>query len=199
MTSLRVWLLIGLSLCLGVGNGLAHITPPVILTSNRAALVGMFGKVQKVFARDVRLSVSERDLLRQQWGWKPDEEVYRFYVHRDHQGNLLGAVIFLTQFTMHGPVRVAVGLQPDGKVKDAQVVELTEETFYWIKPLLDQGLPQVYIDQNSQDSFALSGRFEQASLGNMPRFYARIVASLIQRAAILYDVTFLRGVCLEYV
>lgn len=85
-----------------------------------------------------------------------------------------------------------MGLQPDGTVKDAQVVELTEESFYWLKPLLDQGLPQAYVGRDSSGSFGLSERFAQARLDSMPRFYAQIVASLIQRATILYDVTLLR-------
>ena len=56
------------------------------------------------------------------------DDAGKFYVGRDEQGRMVAATVFLTEFTIHGPVRVAVALGPDGKVKGATVVELTEET-----------------------------------------------------------------------
>lgn len=157
------------------GVALAHITPPVVLVSDREALVGSLAGAQRLFVREVRLTESERQAIRKQIGWTPDENFYRFYIGRDAQGRTVAATIFLTEFTIHGPVRVAVGLGPDGKVKGATVVELTEETYPWMMPLLDA-----------------QARFLAANLGkgldSMGQFYGEIVASLIQRAALLYDV-----------
>jgi hypothetical protein len=118
--------------------------------------------------------------------------VYRFYLGRDAAGQLVAAVTFLTEFTIHGPVRVAVGLGPEGKISSARVVELTEETFSWLKPLLDKNLTQDYVGRNSQASFTLGERFAQTSIESMPHFYGQIVASLLQRAAILFDITILQ-------
>jgi len=101
-------------------------------------------------------------------------------------------VIFLTEFTIHGPVRVAVGLGSDGRVREAKVVELTEETYPWLKPLIDQGFTRDYTGRGSQGSFGISERLTRAGLESMPRFYAHVVASLIQRAAILFDITVLK-------
>jgi hypothetical protein len=131
-------------------------------------------------------------MIRQQWGWSPEDDLYRFYLGRDAAGQLVAAVIFLTEFTIHGPVRVAVGLNPDGTVKDAKVVELTEETLPWLQVLLDQNLLQDYVGQDSRGNFALGGRFAATHIDSMPHFYGQIVASLIQRAAILFDVTVLK-------
>lgn len=186
------WLTLLLLIPLGVQVALAHITPPVILVSDREAVVGMLQGAKRFFVREVRLSAEEKELIRKQWGWRPEEDFYRFYLGRDGEGRLVAAVIFLTEFTIHGPVRVAVGLGPDGKVKDAKVVELTEETFPWLKPLLDQHLTHDYIGRDSRASFAVSERFERVHLESMPHFYAQIVASLIQRGAILYEVTILK-------
>ena len=101
-------------------------------------------------------------------------------------------MIFLTEFTIHGPVRVAVGLGPDGHVRGATVVELTEETYPWLKPLLDQDFTRDYAGKGSQDRFEVNERWVRAGLDSMPQFYAQVVASLIQRAAILFDVTVLQ-------
>jgi hypothetical protein len=163
-----------------------------VLLSEQDAVRGMTGGATKFFVREVRLTAEERGMIRQQWGWQADEELYRFYLGRDAAGQLVAAVIFLTEFTIHGPVRVAVGLHPDGTVKDAKVVELTEETLPWLQGLLQHNLVQDYVGQDSRGNFALSGRFAPAALGSMPSFYGQIVASLMQRAAILFEVTVLK-------
>lgn len=191
-TRVGSWPGILLFVVIGVQVAFAHVTPPVVLMSDRDAVLSMLTGARKYFVREVRLSAEERGLIQKQWGWRPEEDFYRFYLGRDEQGRLVAATIFLTEYTIHGPVRVAVGIGPDGKVKGARVVELTEETFPWLKPLLDQNLTQDYVGRGSGASFALSDRFEKTRLESMPRFYAEIVASLIQRAAILYDVTFLQ-------
>jgi hypothetical protein len=181
-----------LTCCLGVSSVLAHITPPVVLLSEQDAVRGMTGGATKFFVREVRLTAEERETIRQQWGWRAEDDLYRFYLGRDAAGQLVAAVIFLTEFTIHGPVRVAVGLNPDGTVKDAKVVELTEETLPWLQGLLQQNLVQDYVGRGSRGNFALSGRFAPASIDSMPYFYGQIVASLMQRAAILFEVTVLK-------
>jgi hypothetical protein len=185
-------LTLSLSLTWGAGVGLAHITPPVVLISERDAVLAMTGGAKKFFVREVRLSQEEREAIQRQWGWRPEEERYRFYIGREEAGQLIAAVIFLTDFTIHGPVRVATALGPDGKVRDASVIELTEETYPWLKPLIDQGFTHDYAGRGSQGSFGLSERWARAGLDSMPQFYAQVVAGLIQRAAILFDVTVLK-------
>src|SRR5918999_646110 len=169
-----------LALTWGAGVGLAHITPPVVLISERDAILGMTGGAKKFFVREVRLSPEEREAVQRQWGWRPEDELYRFYIGRDEAGQLIAAVIFLTEYTIHGPVRVAVGLGPDGTVRDAQVVELTEETYPWLKPLMDQDFTRDYAGRGSQGSFGVSERWARVGLESMPQFYAQVVASLIQ-------------------
>ena len=186
------WVIVSWALLLSVGSALAHITPPVILASDRDAIVAMTSGATKFFVREVRLTAEERQDIDQRWGWQPEDPLYRFYLGRDAGGQLVAAVTFLTEYTLHGPVRVAVGLGPDGKVRDARVVELTEETFPWLKPLIDQNLTQDYVGRDSQASFTLAERFARAHLESMPHFYGQIVVSLIQRAVILFDVTLLK-------
>lgn len=190
--TLRLCVVLLCALFLGIGVVGAHITPPVVLLSERDAILGMMGNASRFFVREVKLTSEERSVLQQRWRWQPEEELYRFYLGRDAAGQLVAAVTFLTEMTLHGPVRVAVGIGPDGKVKDAKVVELTEETFPWIQPLLNQHFTQDYIGRDSQASFTLDARFARVYLESMPHFYGQIVASLIQRAVILFDMTILQ-------
>ena len=172
---------------LAAGPAAAHITPPVVLASDRDALLDLLAGARRFFVREVRLSAAERDAIQRRAGWTPDEDFYRFYLGRDADGRLVAAAVFVTEFTVHGPVRVAVGLDADGRVRGARVVELTEETYPWVKPLLDGHLERVWVGRDSRARFAPSERV-QAGLDSMPLFYAQVIAGLVQRAALLWDV-----------
>lgn len=163
---------------------LAHITPPVVLASDRDAIVGLLAGARRFFVREVRLTPAEKQTIRQQTGWSPDDDFYRFYIGRDDQGRVVAATVFVTEFTIHGPVRVAVSLGPDGKVKGATVVELTEETYGWVKPLLDRQFARAYVGRDARGTFAVSA----GGGDSMAQFYGQVIASLIQRAAMLYEV-----------
>jgi hypothetical protein len=163
---------------------LAHITPPVVLASDRDVIVGLLAGARRFFVREVRLTPTEKQTIRQQTGWSPDDDFYRFYIGRDDQGRPVAATVFLTEFTIHGPVRVAVSLGPDGRVKGATVVELTEETYGWVKPLLDRQFAREYVGRDARGPFAVSA----GGGDSMAQFYGQIIASLIQRAAMLYEV-----------
>jgi hypothetical protein len=172
------------------GVAAAHVTPPVVLMSDRDAVVTLLVGAQRFFVREIRLRPAEQAVIQQQSGWTPDEEFYRFYLGRDDQGRLVAGAIFVTEFTIHGPVRVAVSLGPDGKVRGAAVVEVTEETYPWVKPLIDADFARDYAGQDGRGQFRLSDRLSR--LDTMPRFYGQVVASLIQRAALLFEVGVLK-------
>jgi hypothetical protein len=96
---------------------------------------------------------------------------------------VIGAVLFLSEFTIHGPVRVAAAIGPDGKIKGASVVEVTEESYTWVKPLLDGGFLRRFSGRDARAALGAAGDVG----GSMPRFYADVIARLIARAAALYD------------
>ena len=187
---------IGLALLLLLGLSshtvLAHMTPPVILLSERDAVVSMTAGASKFFVREVRLTPEERETLKQQYRWQPEDDMYRFYLGRDNAGQLVAAVIFLTEFTMHGPVRVAVGLNPDGTLKAAKIVELSEETLPWLQHFLAPEVLRSYNGQGRQGNFTFSTELTRTISQNMAQFYGQIVLSLLHRGTILFDMTVLR-------
>jgi len=185
-------LTLAVALAIGVGIGLAHITPPVVLVSDQDAVLNMMSGAKKFFVREVRLASEERDAIQKQWGWRPEGDLYRCYLGRDDAGQLVAAVMFLTEYTIHGPVRVAVGIGADGKIKGAQVVELSEVTYPWLKPLIDQDFTRDYVGRDSRSNFGLSEGLRKMRLDSLSEFYAQVVASLIQRAAVLFDVAVLK-------
>jgi Na+-translocating ferredoxin:NAD+ oxidoreductase RnfG subunit len=174
-----------LAVLLTTSTASAHITPPVVLVSDRDAVASLLSGARRLFVREVRLGPADRDAVRKQVGWSPDEDFYRFYLGRDDAGRLVAAVVFLTEFSIHGPVRVAVAVGPDGKVKGAAVTEVTEETYVWVKPLIDQNFTKEFVGQGATGQFAVNA---PGGAQSMPRFYGQLIAGLVQRGAALVEV-----------
>ena len=103
---------LGLALALACPAA-AHLTPPVVLVSDRDAVVSLLSGAQRFFVREVRLSAQEQTAIKQSSGWTPDEDFYRFYVGRDEGGRMVGALVFVGDATIHGSVRVAVAHEHD--------------------------------------------------------------------------------------
>ena len=166
---------------------LAHLTPPVVLVSDRDAVVSLLSGARRFFVREVRLGDKEKAAIKQASGWTPEEDFYRFYVGRDDQNGMVGALVFVADTTIHGTVRVATALGPDGKVRGASVVELTEETYPWVKPLIDEQFTRDWVGHDSTGRFALSDRVARARPNSMTQFYGEVIGNLVRRAALLYD------------
>jgi hypothetical protein len=180
------------ALAIPSGVALAHVSPPVVLSTEADTLRSMMGRAEGLVVRKIRLDPAQRRSLRQGCGCKAGDSTYRAYLPGP-EGGRAAAVIFVSEPTQHGPIRVAVGLDRDGRVTAARIVEVTEESLHWLKPLIDQDLPGDYVGRGSGDDFGISERFEKMRLESMRRFYARVVSSLIRRAAVLYDVALRRG------
>jgi hypothetical protein len=155
-----------------------------VLASDRDAIAGLLGGSSNYLVREERLSPAQKHEVKRQTNWTPEDDFYRFYVGRDDRGRMVGAAAFVSDFTIHGPVRMAVALGEDGKVKGASVVEVTEESYTWVKPLLDQGITRSFVGLDARGSFAAPA----VSGGSMSRFYAGVIAGLVRRAAVLYEV-----------
>jgi hypothetical protein len=168
------------------GPARAHLTPPVVLVSDRDAVLTLLAGARRFFVREVRLSAQEKAAIKHASGWTPDDDFYRFYVGRDEQGAMVGALVFVGDATIHGSIRVAVALGPDGKVRGAAVVELTEETYPWVKPLVDEQFTRDWVGHDSQSRFVLSERLARVRSNSMTQFYGEVIASLVQRGALLY-------------
>ena len=169
------------------GPAAAHLTPPVVLVSDRDAVVSLLSDAQRFFVREVRLSAQEQTAIKQASGWTPEEDFYRFYVGRDEGGRMVGALVFVGDATIHGSVRVAVALGPDGKVRGATVVELTEETYPWVKPLIDQQFTRDWVGQDGRSRYVLADRLAPLRGNPMTQFYGEVVAGLVRRGALLYE------------
>jgi len=170
-----------------LGVARAHVTPPVRLLADREVVTRLLDGAPRVSVREVRISAVERAAIERETDWNP-RDAQRAYVGRDASGQLVGFVIFVSEHTMHGHVRVAVGLDPDGRITGANVVELSEETYSWIRPLIEHDFVRDHVGKDARGNFAPSDRLERAVPGAMPRFYGRVLTRLLHRAAAIVDV-----------
>jgi hypothetical protein len=159
----------------------------VELVPEREAIAILLSGARTV-VRDVRLSAAERADVERRTGWKPEER-QQLHIGRDTEGRLAGAVAFVTAYAAHGPVRVAVGVDADGRIRGARVMEVSEEAYRWVRPLIEQDFARDYVGRHANADYAPTERLERAATGNMSKFYARMLTKLLQRAAVLLDTT----------
>jgi hypothetical protein len=169
------------------GPARAHLTSPVVLVSERDAIAAQHAGAKKLLLREVSLTADERKAVQSGYGWRANDEVHGFYMGRDDAGKLLSASVFMTEATMHGIIRVAVGLTPDGRVKSAEVVEVAEEIYAHVKPLMDRGFTKRYTGLGIGSSFEPAPA-SGGGVDAMAQHYDSIVSRLVQRAVILYNV-----------
>ena len=170
-------------LLLDAGVAQAHITPPVVLTSDRDALASALAGARRFFVREVRLSAAEKDAVARRTRWTPDEDFYRFYLGREVDGRLVAAAVFVTEYTIHGPVRVAVAIGADRAVRAVRIVEVTEETYAWIKPLIDADFDKQFVGRPATQPVVATTVADP-----MSQFYAQVIAGLVARGAVLLEV-----------
>ena len=171
----------------------AHVAPPLVLLSEEAAISAMTAGASKVSAREVRMTAEQRDQVTRRSGWKPGAKPHRLWLAEDEAGKVVTAVVFVEEFTIHGPLRVAVALDPEGKIRDARVTELTEETYPWLKPLVDRRFLRALAGLDSQATFTVDDDVRKLPRESMPRFFAEAATDLVRRAAILYEVTMIES------
>ena len=173
----------------------AHLTPPVVLVSERDAVASQHAGAKKLSLREASLTPDERKSVQATYGWRANDDVHGFYMGRDEAGKLLSVSVFMTEATMHGMIRVAVGLTPDGRVKSAEVVEVAEEIYAYMKPLVERGSTKRFAGLGIASSFTPPAAATGSGTDPMAQHYESIVGRLVQRAVILYDVLVLkRGV-----
>jgi Na+-translocating ferredoxin:NAD+ oxidoreductase RnfG subunit len=117
----------------------AHLSSPVVLVPERDAVASQHLGAKKLSLREASLTADERKAVQSAHGWRATEDVHNFYMGRDDAGKLLSASVFMTEATMHGIIKVAVGFTPDGNVKAAEVVEVSEEIYAHMKGMMDRG------------------------------------------------------------
>lgn len=175
------------ALLLIASPGQAHIFPPRILLQDAAAVRLLLPEAQTFTRTDIKLSTDQRRDVKKAVSWNPDQKVYKVFSGRDAQGRDLGRVVFMGDMTIHGMVQIAVALDPANKVKGAAIVAITDEAYGWVKPLVEQNFIAQFIGKSPSDSY-IEGDRVAARRGSMQKFYGQVLATLVQRSAMVCHV-----------
>ena len=157
----------------------AHVTPPRILMTELEALQRLFPGAGELPAQQMRLTPEVRLQIYKQFEWKPDSRYRVFPVGANGSS---GALFVLTDYTLHGPVRTAVAVDGQGRVKGAQILELQEEAYVWVKPIIDADFAKAWIGRDCQQGTKPAAPTDK----NMIRFYRGIIEGQLCHAAALH-------------
>ncbi|MGH7645576.1 MAG: hypothetical protein ACREMR_08310, partial [Gemmatimonadales bacterium] len=122
---------------------LLHITPTVVLVQRPDAVARLAPGADAFTARDVQLSEADAHRLHEAVDWSPSDGVLTLYAGT-RDGATVATFAFVRVDTPHGPVEVAVGLDPAGGVRAVIVTKATVETRPWVQEALRAGLAEQY-------------------------------------------------------
>jgi hypothetical protein len=116
--------------------------------------------------------------------WSPEDGVLVFYGGKAGSTSL-GTLEFVRVDTPHGPIEVAVGFTPAGRIRGVIVTKATVEMKPWVLEAVAGGLPERYRDLKPGDSpagaAALAGK-----TGNLAVYIAAEVDKGVTRALAAY-------------
>jgi hypothetical protein len=156
----------------------SHISPPVRLLSEEDALKILMPSSLKPVVKHFRLNSSQREDIYRRTGWKPSEKTIRYYVGTDDQGAVRATVLVVSEYTLHGSIRIAAVCDSGGKPTAAELLEVSEEAYNWVKPLIDQN----YMKQLVQSSPVVP-----ENAGSMTKYYAEQIAKVVHHVPSLCD------------
>lgn len=178
---------------LAAATASAHVNPSLVLLSDGdAKTAALPGAVQFPDLR-IKLSSEQKEALHKEWRFKAVDGAYRIYEGRDAGAHVVGTVVFLVQATIHSPVRVAVGVGKDGRVAGAAVVEVSQESYPWVKPLLEQRMLKRYVGQGARGEFKVPEDNPGGPQRTMEAFYAKVLSRMVQWGAALCETAGLTG------
>jgi hypothetical protein len=163
-----------------------HVTPVVELVNRTDAVRALLEGSSRYFARELPLDGPRKKELDRRTGWKPEEAKIRIFVGRDDAGTKIADAILIKVNSRHGPVEVAVGLEPVGSVRGVIVTRATEETAPWVGEVIEAGLLDAFEGTDEQDAAAAVSEV-RGKVGRMPLYMGTIIAAGVERAIVVED------------
>jgi H+/Na+-translocating ferredoxin:NAD+ oxidoreductase subunit G len=96
----------------------------VYLTEEQALKL-LFPKSQGIKAEDLRLTSPQKDRIQERIGWKFPEETFRAF-KAETNGKVDGYAVLQETIGKHRPISYLVGVTPDGKVSNVEVLVYRE-------------------------------------------------------------------------
>ena len=169
----------------------AHVSANVKLLSTKKTVQRLLPQ-GKLYVKEVNLTQNQMDKLRSFDNWNTRGSHFKFFVSRDPQGQLRRVMTSMVEFTRHGPVVVAVAIDPQGTIAGAILTDTQVEPLTWLEPLLKKNFMQAFQGKNSQMPLTLDPQWQQG-FSRISQDFALVIANAVKKSAQLFDVVFEPG------
>jgi hypothetical protein len=171
--------------------GARHPTPTVVIVKQTDAIRMAQGGATQFFVRKVTIGKDDLARIRKEVDFSPENPDLSFYLGKTGEGKLVGVTLFPQVNTMHGPLEVALTINPDGSVASAVVTKATVETKPWVDEAVATGLMKRFQGMRSGDDMkrALEG-LSQGQIGHMPYWTGETIAAAVQQGLVLHQMLF---------
>ena len=169
----------------------AHVSANVKLLSTKETVQWLLPK-GKLFVKEVDLTVNQLEKLRSLDNWDTRAGHFKFFVSRDGSGRFQRAMVSMVEFTRHGPLVVAVALDPQGIITGVILTDTQVEPLTWLEPLLKKNYMQTFIGRDSRMPLTLDAKWK-ADFSRISQDFARVINNAVKKGAQLFDVVFEPG------
>jgi hypothetical protein len=166
----------------------AHVSANVKLVSTKETVQRLLPK-GKLFIKEVDLTENQLDKLRSFDNWNTHTSHFKFFVSRDNQGQLQRVMTSIVEFTRHGPVVVAVAMDPKGKITGALLTDTQTELLTWLEPLLKKNFMQTFQGKDSLMPLSLDDKWKN-EFSRLSQDFALVIANAVKKSAQVFDVVF---------
>ncbi len=166
----------------------AHVSANVKLVSTKESVQRLLPK-GKLYVKEVNLGESQLETLQSHDNWNTPARHFKFFVSRDENGKLQRVMTLMVEFTRHGPVVVAVALDPQGQVTGAILTDTQVEPLTWLNPLLKKNYMQAFQGKDSTMALTLDAKWQEG-FSRISQDFARVIANAVKKSAQLFEVVF---------
>lgn len=168
--------------------GAHHPTPTVVLVEQADAIRTSLPGARQFFVRTVTIGKDDLARIREDTEFSPEDPNIKFFLGKAIDGTTTGVVLFPQVNTLHGPLEVALAINPDGSVASATVTKATVETKPWVLEAVGSGLLQKCRGLKYGDD--LGHLVKEVSGNSMVQWQAQTILTAVRTGLILHHVLF---------
>jgi len=160
-----------------------HAGPPVTEIKTRAALKALLPEGAKLAKRKQRLKSAAAETVAQRYGQAPETGLVTYYLARDREsGATLAAALIDRVSYRHGKIKLAVGLDTQGRLTGAAVLAVNEKYLPDVKGTVGTGLLKDYrgmpLEELIKRAESAQNEAERAVLGGLRDMALKLAALL---------------------
>lgn len=159
-----------------------HAGPTRTLMQESDALKTMLPEGGKIVKRKEALKKEKYNEALKRWGYSPDEGIYTYFISKDKEGNISGALFIQSVEYKHGNIEIAVGYNKTGQITDIKVLSCSEKYLKEVTENIQSGgFIEGFVHLKTDDVISKGKTYEKENRESLKY----IIAQKIEGTAIL--------------